>query len=237
MSPIKHLSPSSLCLYRSSPTIWVLKYLLGAKDEAGPPAWRGSAVEAGLDAHFARHSAPLEAAETRFELDAQGEASDDIQKQRELIPAFLGQTVMACMGADVPTKSQHKIELRLDGIEWPILGYVDYLYPDWLFDLKTTERLPSAPKPDHVIQCAIYSEATGRPAKLLYVTPRKSAWYEITPEMQAEGLAEAHRLAGNIAALLALSDDPRKLLRALPVDPDNFRWNDNLQQQLVAQLA
>jgi hypothetical protein len=33
---IRNLSPSSLGLYRHSAALWVLRYLYGIKDEAGP---------------------------------------------------------------------------------------------------------------------------------------------------------------------------------------------------------
>jgi hypothetical protein len=237
MSPIKHLSASSLCLFKSQPSLWIGKYLMGWKDQAGAAAWRGSAVEAGLDAALFGLSDPLAKARERFELDAQGEAGDDVQKQRDLLAPLLGQASMACLEIGQPTGRQFKVELRFDGIEWPVIGYIDYLYHDFLFDLKTTERLPSAPRADHILQQAIYAEASGRPAKLLYVTPKKSAWYEVTPEMQAEGLAEARRLAGNIGALLRLSDDPKALLRAFPIDPENFRWSDETKKLALTEQA
>ena len=47
---IKHLSPSSLNMWRNSPGIWTLKYLLRLDDGGSPAMWRGSAVEAGLAA-------------------------------------------------------------------------------------------------------------------------------------------------------------------------------------------
>ena len=46
---IDHLSPSSLRLWRDAPAVWIGKYLLRAPDEVGPGAWRGKAVEAGVD--------------------------------------------------------------------------------------------------------------------------------------------------------------------------------------------
>lgn len=232
---IKHLSPSSLSLFRSQPSLWVLKYLMGAKDEAGPAAWRGSAVEAGLDVVLYKVAdiagEALIKARMRFELDAQGDAGPEVDKHRMLLGDFLIQAIKAVDGMGLPNARQIKIEHWLDGIEWPVIGYVDYLYPDFGFDLKTTERMPSEPRADHVMQVSIYAAATKRPFRLLYCTPKKFAWYPVTPEMQAAALFEARSIARNIQALMRLSSDPSRLLAALPADFENFRWSANLKQQ------
>lgn len=171
----------------------------------------------------------------RFELDAQGEASDTMEKQRVLMVGFLQQATIGCQAspeimAAKPIGRQMKIEHWLDGIEWPILGYVDYLYPEFGFDLKTTERMPSEPRADHVMQVSIYAVATKRPFRLLYVTPKKFQWFEVSPEQQSAALYEATMIARNIQALLRLSADPARLLAALPADFENFRWSPNLKQ-------
>lgn len=230
---ISHLSPSSLSLFRSQPALWVGRYLLGWRDEAGPAAWRGSAVEAGLDVILYKVAGdPWVKACERFELDAQGEARDDMDKQRGLLAPLLVQATEAVrhFGSMMPNARQFKIEHRLDGIEWPILGYVDYLYPEFGFDLKTTERMPSEPRADHVMQVSIYAAATKRPFKLLYVTPKKFQWFDVEPEQQSAALYEATMIARNIQALLRLSADPARLLAALPADFENFRWSPNLKQ-------
>ena len=46
---IGHLSPSSLRLFRAEPACWIGRYMLKVPDEAGAGAWRGQAVEAGVD--------------------------------------------------------------------------------------------------------------------------------------------------------------------------------------------
>ena len=58
---IKHLSASSLGLYRDQPAAWVCRYLLRVKDEAGPSAWRGSATEAGAKGKTWRRCSEIQA--------------------------------------------------------------------------------------------------------------------------------------------------------------------------------
>ncbi len=231
---IKHLSASQLCLFRSSPALWVGRYLLNWQDEAGPAAWRGSAVEAGLDLVLYNRSAGkgtvTKQALRQFEHEAQGDAAEDVEKQRQLIAPLVDNAGLACLALPVPTARQFRVEYWLDDMEWPVVGYVDYLWPDFLVDLKTTERMPSEPKADHLLQVSLYAAATERQARLLYVTPKKYQWFEISPEQQEAGLQEARRIARNIKSLLALSDNPHRLLSALPMDFDNFRWSTPLKQ-------
>jgi hypothetical protein len=78
---IDHLSASSMNTYAACGAMWCLRYLPGLeyKDQVGPGAWRGSAVEAGLDWWIynrkddtVREDA-ITKAHARFEQDAQGE--------------------------------------------------------------------------------------------------------------------------------------------------------------------
>jgi hypothetical protein len=85
---IRHLSPSSLSLYRHSPALWVLRYLFHVEDPASSWAWRGRAVEAGINSILldnASDSAAIERAKYTFELSALGERSDQIDRDRRAI--------------------------------------------------------------------------------------------------------------------------------------------------------
>ena len=92
---IDHLSPSSLIKFRSEQANWVAHYLYGIRDDAGPAAWRGSAVESGLHAwlHGETFEAALERALTQFDLAASGLHTDDIDKARGEIEPMLRQAV------------------------------------------------------------------------------------------------------------------------------------------------
>src|ERR1044072_8265879 len=114
---IEHLSASSLNLYAEEPAFWSLVYLHGYKDQAGPKAWRGSAVEAGLDIWLYRRDfqEALQAAYTRFESDALGDLSEDVDSQRKLLQGILERACEACQGRPEPVSRQLKIEHWFDG--------------------------------------------------------------------------------------------------------------------------
>lgn len=229
---IRHLSPSSLGLYRSDPGLWARKYLLGWKDDAGPAAWRGSAVETGVAAWL--HDLPLDEAITkaheRFELDAQGLADDATEKQRALIQPMM---VVAAEAA-LPFSSQRpalqiKIEHWIDGVSVPLLMYLDFGFRDFDLDLKTTERIPSEPRPEHLFQIGLYGAARKRPQKVLYVSAKKYALYDVTEEQSAAAVRDAANAALALERFLSLSSDPKVLASIFSPTTDGFRWNDTLR--------
>ena len=107
-----------------------------------------------------------------FENEAQGDAADNIDKQRELIAEFVRQAIAGWKeaGLDKPVTQQVRTELWFDGLDVPIIGYADFVMDGFTVDLKTTERLPSKPSYNHTLQAAGYAAARGESsACLLYV--------------------------------------------------------------------
>jgi hypothetical protein len=150
--------------------------LHGFKDKAGAKAWRGSAVEAGLDLWLYKRDfqEAVQAAFSRFETEALGDLSEDVDLERNLIPKILEQATIALKDKPEPTARQLKIEYWFDGIEIPVIGYIDYEFGDEGIDLKTTRRMPSTMWPRHARQLGLYQLARNRPYSALYVTDKKS---------------------------------------------------------------
>ena len=226
---VKHLSASSLNCWRSAPGLWAVRYLLGVKDNGNPAMWRGTATEGGLEAYM--RGRPLEdavkAALSNFEANAQGEASDEVEAERNAIRDYVE---IACRKVHnqfpVLTATQLRIEHWLDGIPVPLIGYVDFVFEDGsLFDLKTTMRIPSEPKPDHARQVSIYMKARHTEAgSLLYVSPKRAEHYHITnPD---EHLAGLRRDALALMRFLDRFETAEEAARALPADTDHFMWSD-----------
>ena len=155
----------------------------------------------------------------------EGVFASDADKVAELIPAMLAQAIDATNSGATPTTHQVKIQHYVSGVDIPIIGYIDYRYPNHVIDLKTTERLPSKPRPDHARQVAIYSAATGCAPQLLYVTHRKHALYEIDP---APHLADVERAAKAIQHLLTLCKAKSDITTLFVPQYDNFRWSGAL---------
>src|SRR5262245_55367961 len=115
---LDHLSPSSLRLFRAEPAIWLAKYLLRVSDEIGPAAWRGTAVEAGVDmllfGHAPEHA--INAMRTQWDFLAQGLVDPDAEKESAALQEFLVQAGVAYHGKPVPLQRQARVELEIPGI-------------------------------------------------------------------------------------------------------------------------
>lgn len=226
---IKHLSPSSLRLYREEPAAWVTKYLLRVKDEGGPGAWRGNAVEAGLD-HILKGQPEhaQKAMYIAFEERAQGVADDKTAAERADLPMYLTQARLAFEKSPPPLKAQQKIEVEIPGIEVPLIGFADWVWSDYGVDLKTTKRLPSAADPAHIEQVAVYSDATGLPFSLCYVTPKKYAVYPVTADQARDAMTRVRRGAHALRSLLQRCDTASDALSIFSPDMASYHWSPEM---------
>jgi hypothetical protein len=77
----------------------------------------------------------IERAKHAFETEAQGEISPEIDKQRRAIPKMVRQAAAVFRRLGEPVARQHRVEVWVDGIEVPIIGYADYVYPEFVVDL------------------------------------------------------------------------------------------------------
>lgn len=224
---IHHLSPSSLRLYREQPAAWVCTYLMHLRGDAGPAAWRGQAVEAGLDVWLFGDTfdAALDAANRRWHEQAMGEVTDKGDGEYANIPGFLMQATNALAGHPPVLTKQSKISIELEGIEVPVVGYTDYMFPDYGLDLKTTLRMPPLPRQEHVDQMAVYMTAKKKPFKLLYVTPKRHELYDVTDAMAAESMAQMTNGAKAIRHLLSNSHDAQDALNFFYPDYSSFYWS------------
>ena len=228
---VNWLSPSSLNLWQAEPSLWVMRYLFAMKDEMGPAARRGTAVEAGLDVHLIGGATREEArnvALQNFALNTDGLADDEHEAERNLIVPMVDQACEA-MPLDTvgrPVARQLKIEHRVPGIEVPIVGYVDYLWDDHGIDLKTTKRMPSQASADHLRQISIYSAAKSRPFKLLYVTDKKRMLYGAAPSDVEDALKDMERIARSLRKVLEKSDCREEVAEFFVPNRDSFRWNE-----------
>lgn len=225
---IDHLSASSLNCWRSAPALWCIRYLLRVKDEGNAAMWRGTAVEGGVEAIMRGRT--LDEAKaialSNFEANAVGEASDQTVVERESIAAYLD-------SAYTPIKHQNallvatqlRIEYWLDGIPVPVIGYVDFVTEGGLFDLKSTMRIPSEPRPDHARQVSLYMKARNEPGALLYVSPKRVEHYHITdPDSHLSGL---RRDALSLMRFLGRFETARDAALALPQDTEGFMWGES----------
>ena len=225
---IKHLSPSSLNLWLAQPAMWTLKYVHGYKDEAGPAMARGTAVEAGMQVLLTGGSVDgaVTAAHVNYDLN-QPEASDERDAERAVIEPMVRQLPGVLAGWPRPLSYQRKVQAEYTGASTlPILGYLDFEFEDCVVDLKTTKALPSKARIEHVRQVGLYAHATGKPVRLLYVTPKKSSLISVAPEDADVGWRQLKAAARALERTLTASPTAGALAEFFVPDFDSYHWDE-----------
>lgn len=225
---IKHLSPSSLNMWRNAPGIWALKYLLRLDDGGSPAMWRGSAMEAGLSALLRGRTMAdaVKIARDLFDQEAGGEVRDDIASERVIIEPLLAQCGHWLPLAPGPLNAtQLKVEHWIhDAISVPVIGYLDFGFDGIDIDSKSTKALPGAARPDHIRQVSLYRAARNRRGALLYVTPKKFAQYEVDDTAMNAALAGLRADALSLSRFLASHPDAESAVRSLPLDTEHYAY-------------
>lgn len=226
---IDHLSPSSLLLYRANAGLWAVQYIAKRKDNGNPAMLAGTAVEHGVDALLRGADLPHAKARALNTFDdniktGEGWDADSIKDGRARIEPMLATS--ATWTPPGPLNAwQLKVEFWFDKIPIPIIGWLDFGFDGVDIDLKTTLKCPSEPRPDHVKQVALYRAARGRAGGILYVTPKRHAYYEVDDQMMTDALVDLEAAAFSISNLLARMDGPDDVIKCLygSIDWDHFR--------------
>ena len=165
---VSHLSATSMLQFRADPALGVL-YLIFKIREAGSPAMhRGSALDhtigemlesdATLDQEGARAMATAHYDNLIEKTDEKYRPSD-IKREREVVGRCLDECYPIVSDWDTPLAYQHPIRLSLQGIEIPVIGFIDLRYPDVVRELKSSARPRAGIVDDHAFQVATYAMA------------------------------------------------------------------------------
>lgn len=221
---ISHLSASSLNLWRSAPGVFALRYLAGIKDAGNASMWRGSAVENGMAVLLRGTGLTLacDAACQAFDLNCQGETSEEIEAERDLIAPMLVQCVQWKPPGPL-NAAQLRVEYFLDDVPIPVIGYLDLAFDGIDIDLKTTKAAPSTPRAEHVRQVSLYRAARGRAGGILYVTAKRHQYFDVDDDMMERALGDLQADATSLQHFLSHCNSKEDALRSLPIDYDDFR--------------
>lgn len=246
-----YLSASQINRFLEEPALWVMDQFFGIRSNAGPGAWRGSAIEAACDAVLfsgADDDGALKTATDRFEQDAQGDMADDVNRERAALPVYLRNLLPSVRQLGMPLTRQSKIVLKLPTLDLDIIGYVDWRFHDRLMDLKTTGRMPSIDengrikdKAAHIRQVAIYERAEGVTPVLCYATPGKPErgqdhkpplLYTPTRDELDASMRLVEAAGRAMQRLLKSEQDPMKIAELYPPrDLDSYLWDQSLKAQ------
>lgn len=240
---IDHLSASSLNTWISCPSLWVMERLIGKCGPMGCSAHRGTAVEDGVSfGLFNRGATDVECIEVAFaKYDRLTSRSADPKRDSERagIPGMVRQALdeLLPLGPPEPVTDthQHRIEIELDGVPVPLIGFLDFVFADagLVVDLKTTFRVPSAMSASHRRQAAAYQHAASNAEiRFVYCSDKKRQPHTLMAGDYKAGLDELTHASRRLEKFLSLSTDPAELASIITPDYDAFYWSDPITRAL-----
>ena len=235
-SDFKH-SFSSVNKFKHNPSEWLVHYGLGLKVSSSPAMVRGNLAEFGAyykikrgmqqkdDKYFTKLLSHKFSKYKFFNAESELYNSIDIAKKFE-------EKLYERQLRNIVSYQKEKVE-KVKGLEHPIRLFTDFEYDNLIVDLKSTLRLPTKPKIDHVRQQALYSKLHDKPIALLYATPKKTLWYDLTKQDVKNGYDELLRDFKSLENFIDMCDnDIEKAIKITPLntDPSPFYWDSNIKQ-------
>jgi hypothetical protein len=237
---IEHLSASSLNLWAAQPALWIMERLLGRRTLPGITAARGKAVEHGVHLGLSNSRLTIEecveGAEREFIRQTALSADPRREDERKKLAGWVRGALAELRQYGTPDGYQEKIEIRLDDVAVPLVGYIDWRFSGHglIVDLKTTERFPLQIGDAHGRQGAVYASAHGNfgmrfayakpaPGK---TDPRQVTVYEMSGDDIRRHLSALRAIALSLGRFLAVSTDARELAGLIVPDFDSFWWSE-----------
>ncbi len=239
----KAWSASSINKLMAQPASWVLSYIYNVRGSGSPAMTRGLATEVGYNhyckSEFGDLDDAVKEATRYYNKNTALQGTDEIKrgKERDSLKGFIEQTIAAFEPFGFPTSTQNALELKLEGVVDPFIGYDDYNFnpvkdkydgKPLCVDLKTTHRVPSKMSDSHERQMALYQKMKPDHQILIcYCSPKKHVIYEMIPERADEVIEQIRRAAQSAEKLLDIYDDPKDIAKLFAPDySSSFYWND-----------
>ena len=236
---IDHLSNSSISLFISNTPKWVLNYLYKIKGKTNAAMLRGTVTDHEIGRQ-AKEPLPLaesiqrailEYDTTVKQLKKEDAFDTDLEKEireKQNLGRYLEVAIPHFQNLGKPESYQKKIELQLEEISIPIVGYCDLTFEGIVRDIKTTGRLPSE-IPDSVNrQLSIYSTALDGYVPLVdyvYVTSRKAEVVTMQVNDVDKWMSQVKGAAIAMQNLLALGD-LHEITSVMYPDFSDWMWSD-----------
>jgi hypothetical protein len=237
---VGHLSASSLNLWAAQPALWIMERLLGRRTPPGVIAARGKAVEHGVHLGLSNPRLSveecIEGAEREFVRQTALSTDPRREEERKKLAGWVRGALAELRQYGTPDGYQEKIEVQLDDVAVPIVGFIDWRFSDHglIVDLKTTERFPSQIGDAHGRQGAVYASAHGNfGMRFAYAKPapgkkepQQVRVYEMSGDDVRRHLAALRAIVLSLGRFLAISNDARELAGLIVPDFDSFWWSE-----------
>jgi len=244
---IEWLSVSKINQWISNPAS-VLYSMAGGKDDFGPSAWRGSAVEEGFEKLMTSQNLSLEQV-IDISLSAydkrivwNGFTDEKINKERGTISDYIKSGYNHFINLGQPTSYQKKITYQFDEIEIPFIGYIDFEFGkigDWhsIRDCKTSQFTLGRIKESYGRQLALYGLSAGTDFTELWidnVTRRGVQTVRLEdPKPYIHNLVQASL---GFRKFLSISNDIEELCQMIMPDLDDWRWSNSKTKKQAKEI-
>jgi hypothetical protein len=119
---------------------------------------------------------------------------------------------------------QEKVEVPIDDMPVPIMGYIDFRFKDKIVDLKTSTRMPTRPTEAQKRQMALYSMAyPNSSVDLFFATPKEHK--KFTLKNLTLYKKQLRKVALSIQKFLSISDDKHELASLMYPNLDSWLWS------------
>ncbi len=230
---INYLSPSSINTYITDKSQWIMRYLFGIKSFSGASAMRGIALEHVLAEKVEKGFYDFDMLDKKF-VALCGEAGIDLneartEKERKSLEGY-GKVLDEKFKYKKLEGYQEKVEVQLDDLPIPIIGYIDFLFDNTIVDLKTTARIPSKPTESQKRQMALYSMAyPDKKVDLFFASSKDSKKFSLRSLSAYK--KQIKTVAFTIQRFLSLSEDKHTLAHYEFPNTDSWMWSDKMKKE------
>tara|TARA_R100001443_G_scaffold67464_2_gene76260 strand:+ start:779 stop:1564 length:786 start_codon:yes stop_codon:yes gene_type:complete len=237
---IEHLSNYSTTLFIENTPKWVLNYLYKIRSKTNSAMLRGTVVDHEIGRQD-KEELPINESIQRAILEydttikqLKKEDAFDVDKDKELkekenLAKYLELAIPHYKNLGKPESYQKKIELQLDELPVPIIGYCDLTYKEGIVrDIKTTGKLPSEITDSVKRQLSIYSTALDGYVPLVdYVVVNRSRQEVITMQVNDvdKWMSQVKGAAIAIQNLLSLGD-LNEITSVMYPDFSDWKWSE-----------
>ena len=213
--------------------MWVARYLFGIKSGSGAGAIRGIVQEAVLAEKYQTGKFNFNLLEMKF-LNMCTEAKIDledvkVQKEKKSLENF-GKVIDTNFDYKNLEDYQEKVEVQLEDMPIPIMGYIDFRFKDKIVDLKTTTRMLSQPTEAQKRQMAFYSMAyPDNSVDLFFASPKD--YKKFTLNNLSVHKKQLKQVAFSIQRFLSISDDKHELASLVYPNFDSWTWGGRLKAE------
>jgi len=224
-----------------NPSAWLFQYGFKHRQPTNPAMQRGKTSEfvtyyiMKREKEFKKHRSIEDITDWHFKQNIFAYDKDEVLNSIEISKQFK----YALQERQLTNIEKYQEKIVVDGkkygLEYPIVCYTDFTYPNLIVDTKATLKCPSVAKKSNIRQQCLYSKLYDKPTSILYATPKRYKYFDILPGEVDEGFQECINTFKNIENYLKVCDTLDKAVMITPLNTDDYYFDNNMKQEAKKQ--